>query len=64
MRRRFQRHDLLRLVHPGEQRRAQRFVGRRGPFGAIERWQTDYLPVYAAWAAIVVVVFPPAFGWA
>jgi len=40
-----------------------RFVGRRGPFGAIERWQTDYLPVYAAWAAIVVVVFPPAFGW-
>jgi hypothetical protein len=39
-------------------------VGRRGPFGAIERWQTDYLPVYAAWAAIVVVVFPPAFGWA
>jgi hypothetical protein len=40
-----------------------RFVSRRGPFGAIERWQTDYLPVYAAWAAIVVVVFPPAFGW-
>ena len=40
-----------------------RFVGRRGPFGAIERWQTDYLPVYAAWAAIVVIVFPPAFGF-
>ncbi|HEY9458582.1 MAG TPA: permease prefix domain 1-containing protein [Gaiella sp.] len=40
-----------------------RFLRRRGPFTAIERWQTDYLPVYAAWAAIVVVVFPPAFGW-
>lgn len=28
------------------------------------RWQSDYLPVYAAWAAwaaIVVVVFPPLF---
>jgi hypothetical protein len=40
-----------------------RFLRRRGPFTAIERWQTDYLPVYATWAAIVVVVFPPAFGW-
>jgi hypothetical protein len=34
-----------------------------GSFGALERWQTTYLPVFAAWAAIVVVVFPPAFGW-
>lgn len=38
-----------------------RFVRGRGPFAALERWQTAYLPVYAAWAAIVVVVFPPLF---
>ncbi len=32
-------------------------------FGRLERWQTTYLPVFAVWASIVVVVFPPAFGW-
>ena len=40
-----------------------RFLRGRGPFAGLERWQTDYLPVYAAWAAIVVIVFPPAFGY-
>ena len=25
--------------------------------------QTAYLPVYAVWAAIVVVAFPPVFGF-
>ncbi len=40
-----------------------RFLRRRGPFSALERWQTDYLPVYAVWAAIVVIVFPPVFGY-
>ena len=40
-----------------------RFVRRRGSFLALERWQTSYLPVYAAWAAIVVIVFPPLFGY-
>jgi hypothetical protein len=33
----------------------------RAPFAALERWQTSYLPVYAAWAAVVVVAFPPLF---
>ncbi|KUG61804.1 hypothetical protein AVL61_01005 [Kocuria rosea subsp. polaris] len=37
--------------------------GRR-PFAVLERWQTRYLPVYGVWAAIVVVVFPPLFGFA
>jgi hypothetical protein len=37
--------------------------GRR-PRNALERWQTAYLPVYAAWAAVVVLVFPPAFSYA
>jgi len=41
-----------------------RFMRGRGPFAALERWQTDYLPVYGAWAALVVIVFPPAFGYA
>lgn len=40
-----------------------RFVRRRTPFAAIERWQTGYLPVYAAWAWIVVLVFPPLFSY-
>jgi hypothetical protein len=40
-----------------------RFVRGRGPFTDLERWQTDYLPVYAAWAVIVVIVFPPVFGY-
>jgi hypothetical protein len=40
-----------------------RFLRRRGPFAALERWQIAYLPVYAAWAALVVVVFPPLFGY-
>jgi hypothetical protein len=41
-----------------------RFVRRRTPFETLERWQTAYLPVYAAWAWIVVLVFPPVFGYA
>lgn len=40
-----------------------RFVRRRIPFTRLERWQADSLPVYAIWAAVVAVVFPPAFGY-
>jgi hypothetical protein len=40
-----------------------RFLRGRTTFASLERWQTDYLPVYALWAAIVVVVFPPLFGY-
>jgi hypothetical protein len=32
-------------------------------FDALERWQIAYLPVFPAWAALVVVVFPPLFGY-
>jgi hypothetical protein len=39
------------------------FIRRRTPFASLERWQTGYLPVYAAWAWIVVLVFPPLFGY-
>lgn len=40
------------------------FVRRRVPFGAVERWQTGYLPVYVGWAAIIVLAFPPLFDFA
>lgn len=39
------------------------FLRRRRPFAALERWQTGYLPVYAAWAWIVVLAFPPLFRY-
>jgi hypothetical protein len=39
------------------------FIRRRGSFAALERWQIAYLPVYAIWAALVVIVFPPLFGY-
>jgi hypothetical protein len=40
-----------------------RFLRGRASFTTLEGWQTNYLPVYAVWAAIVVIVFPPAFGF-
>jgi len=38
-----------------------RFLRGQRPFTDLERWQTKYLAVYGAWAAIVVIVFPPLF---
>ena len=38
-----------------------RFVLGRGGFGALERWQTRCLPVYAGWAALVAIIFPAVF---
>jgi hypothetical protein len=40
-----------------------RFLRSRGSFAALERWQIAYLPVYSVWAAFVVIVFPPVFGY-
>ncbi|KAB2920998.1 MAG: hypothetical protein F9K22_14635 [Bacteroidetes bacterium] len=42
---------------------ALRFVRGSAPIGDLERWQTSYLPVFALWAAVVVFVFPPLFGF-
>jgi hypothetical protein len=39
------------------------FLRRHTPFAALERWQTGYLPVYAVWAWIVVLAFPPLFNY-
>ena len=40
-----------------------RFLRGRGSFTSLEKWQTDYLPVYSAWAALVVILFPPLFRY-
>lgn len=40
-----------------------RFLRGRASFASLEQWLTSYLPVYFVWAAIVVIVFPPLFGF-
>ncbi|MEG3615216.1 permease prefix domain 1-containing protein [Isoptericola haloaureus] len=57
--------NLLLAVHLA--RSAWLLLGllrHRRAFGVLERWQTAYLPVYAAWAAFVVVAFGPSFVFA
>jgi len=41
-----------------------RMLSRRTPVLALERWQTSYLLVIAAWVTVVVLVLPPVFGFA
>jgi hypothetical protein len=38
-----------------------RFLTKRAPFAALERWQTAYIPVYFIWAWAVVAIFPLVF---
>jgi len=40
-----------------------RFLTRRSKLHQLERWQTTYLPVFAIWAATVVVILPPLFAF-
>ena len=40
-----------------------RFLRHSSSFAVLERWQIAYLPVFSVWAAVVVVVFPPLFGY-
>ncbi|MGE5236124.1 MAG: hypothetical protein ACM3O7_07240 [Acidobacteriota bacterium] len=40
-----------------------RFLAGRAAFTRLKRWLTAYLPVYAVLASVVVVVFPPLFGF-
>ena len=39
------------------------FIRGTRRFRTLEQWQTRYVPVYALWAALVVIVFPPLFGF-
>ncbi|MFA9430358.1 permease prefix domain 1-containing protein [Egicoccus sp. AB-alg2] len=41
-----------------------RFLTAGAGVNRLERWQTGYLPVFAVWAAAVVVVLPPLFAFA
>jgi hypothetical protein len=40
-----------------------RFLRRRSTLHRLERWQTAYLPMFALWAAAVVVVVPPLYSF-
>ena len=40
-----------------------RFLTRRSKLHRLERWQTTFLPIFALWAAAVVVFLPPLFGF-
>jgi hypothetical protein len=40
-----------------------RFLTRRSTLHRLERWQTTYLPVFALWAGVVVVLLPPLFAF-
>ncbi len=40
-----------------------RFLTHRSSLHQLERWQTSYLPVFALWAAVVVVILPPLFAF-
>jgi|AntRauTorckE6833_2_1112554.scaffolds.fasta_scaffold30320_2 hypothetical protein len=57
--------NLALLVNlSGSAWRSARFLAGRSTFHRVERWQTTYLPVFALWAAAVVVVLPPLFRFA
>src|SRR5918996_25282 len=40
-----------------------KFLTGRSRLHRLERWQTTYLPVFALWAATVVVILPPLFAF-
>src|SRR6187551_89895 len=40
-----------------------RFLSGRSRLHRLERWQTSYLPVFALWAATIVVILPPLFSF-
>lgn len=41
-----------------------RLVLGKAPAVRLERWQTGYLPVFAAWVLFVILAIPPIFGFA
>jgi hypothetical protein len=56
--------NLVLLVNlAGAALLSARFLTGRSRLHRLERWQTTYLPVFALWAAAVVVVLPPLFAF-
>jgi hypothetical protein len=54
--------NLVLLVNlAGAALLSARFLTRRSTLHRLERWQTTYLPVFALWAAAVVVILPLVF---
>lgn len=41
---------------------AYRPLASRTPIAQLERWQTGYLPIFAVWLAVVVLMLPPPFA--
>jgi hypothetical protein len=39
-----------------------RFLRRRAPFARLERWQTAYMPAFAAWAWFGAAFFQVIFN--
>jgi hypothetical protein len=40
-----------------------RLLAGRARAVSLERWQTGYLPVFAAWVVVVLLILPPSFGF-
>ncbi len=40
-----------------------RFLAGRAPFSRLERWQTAYMPAFAAWGWFVTALFPVIFNY-
>jgi hypothetical protein len=56
--------NLVLLVNlAGTSWLSARFLAGKSTFHRLERWQTTYLPVFAIWAAAVVIVLPPLFSF-
>jgi hypothetical protein len=56
--------NLLLLVNlAGAAWLSTRFLAGRSTYHRLERWQTTYLPAFAVWAAVVVVILPPLFSF-
>jgi hypothetical protein len=56
--------NLVLLVNlAGAALLSARFLTGRSTLHRLERWQTTYLPVFALWAAAVVVILPPLFAF-
>jgi hypothetical protein len=56
--------NLLLLVNlAGAAWLSARFLAGRSTYHRLERWQTAYLPAFAVWAAVVVVILPALFSF-
>lgn len=56
--------NLLLLVNLGWSAALYaRFLAGRVPFTRLERWQTAYMPAFAAWAWFVALLFPVIFNY-